>query len=159
MKKALILFPRLLMLLSFSFLFIKCNKDDDPGKTTTDLLVGNWVMTSDNFSPPIGSPPVSELFPFYDACFQDDVYVINANGTGEWNEGATKCDPGDPQSSPFNWALKNNNTVLTLSETLGGATVSYDYEILQLDATTLKLKNTFDDSGVTYTNTTTYTRK
>lgn len=81
------------------------------------------------------------------------------NFVGEFNEGATKCDPADPQTEAFAWVLKSNNTILTISQTVGGVTIGFDFEILQLDASTLKLKYTFVESGVTYTNTTTYARQ
>ena len=160
MKKALVFFPRLLLFLTFSFLLVRCSDDDEP-QTTADLLLGNWMITASIYNPPVdfGNGPVSDGFPFWDDCDKDDIYIIKANGVGEYNEGATKCDPGDPQTEAFTWALKSNNTILTISETTGGISVGVDYEIIQLDASTLKLKFTFDNAGVSQTITETYTRK
>ena len=157
MKKALVIFPRLLLFFTFSFFLVRCSDDDQP-QTTADLLLGNWMMTASIINPPIdfGTGPISDIFEFYDDCKKDDIIVIKANGVGDYNEGATKCDAGDPQSEPFTWSLKSNDKILTITETNGD---SYDAEILLLDATTLKLKITQDISGVSYTLTETYIRK
>jgi hypothetical protein len=160
MKKVLVLFPRLLLLFSFSLFLARCSDDDEP-QTTADLLLGSWVMTGDTYSPAydFGAGPVSDAFPLYDDCEKDNIFIMVANFVGEFNEGATKCDPADPQTEAFAWTLKSNNTILTISQTIAGITIGLDFEILQLDASTLKLKYTFVESGVTYTNTTTYARQ
>lgn len=160
MKKALVFLPRLLLLFTFSFFLVRCSDDDEP-VTTADLLLGSWVITGDNFSPAydFGGGPVSDLYPLYDACEKDNIFIIKANGVGEANEGALKCDAADPQTEAFTWALKNNNTILNISETLNGVVVGLDFEIVQLDAATLKLKFTLVEAGVSYVNTTTYKRQ
>jgi hypothetical protein len=162
MKKTLILFPRLLLLLSFSLLMFRCS-NDDPEETAYDRVQGSWGMTADNYSPAYdylgNGQDVTDAFPLYDACEKDNLYVINANYVGELNEGASKCDPADPQNIPITWLLKSNNTVLNISINYQGLTIGQDFDILQLDASTMKLKTTFVESGVTYTNTQTFVRK
>lgn len=60
---------------------------------------------------------------YIDACQKDNIYTFVTNGTGNVDEGATKCDPGDPQTIPFTWNFANNETVLHLSTTFfSGAT-------------------------------------
>jgi hypothetical protein len=46
-------------------------------------------------------------------CEKDDIYTFKSDSTGIVDEGATKCDPADPQTLPFSWELTNNQTVLT----------------------------------------------
>jgi len=48
-------------------------------------------------------------------CEKDNTYLFKKDSTGVADEGATKCDPTDPQSSNFNWSLKSNQTILVLS--------------------------------------------
>jgi hypothetical protein len=152
MKKTLDLLIRSSFLLVVSVLMVRCS-DDDEQKSPAELIVGIWSLTGDAVSPPIdlGGGPISDFYPFYEPCEKDDVVIVNAGNTGEYNEGATKCDPGDDQSIPFTWALTNNNTVLVVD--------GYSFTIVQLDETTLKLQIKETVSGTEYTSTTTYVRK
>ncbi|MCU0380754.1 MAG: lipocalin family protein [Chitinophagaceae bacterium] len=151
MKKTAILF-RTVILLAITTLMVRCS-DDEEQKSPAELIVGIWSLTGDAVSPPIdlGGGPISDFYPYYEPCEKDDVIIVNAGNTGEYNEGATKCDPGDDQAIPFTWALTNNNTVLVVD--------GYSFTILQLDETTLKLQIKETVSGTQYTYTTTYVRK
>ena len=164
MKKALVFFTRTFLLLSISLLLVRCsNNDEDTPKTPADLLLGSWGLTGDVYSPGydyLGNGQlVTDAFPLYEACEKDNIYTFNASNVGDLNEGSAKCDPADPQSIPFTYLLKSNSTVVNISITIQGVTIGQDFDILQLDKSTLKLKHTFDESGVTYTNTQTFTRK
>ncbi len=156
MRKSILSIPKFLSLAIFAFLLVQCSKDDDaPAKTPAELIIGSWQVTSDVFSPAydLGTgTPVSEAYPLYEACEKDNITTFKTNSEGEFNEGATKCDAADEQTIPFLWTLKDNNTTLNISAIA-------DFKILQLDATTLKISSTFDDGGVTYTETFTFTRK
>jgi hypothetical protein len=162
MKKALVFLPRLMLFLSFSFLFFRCSDDDTP-TTPADLLLGSWGITGDSWTPAYDvygtGQPISDAYAFYDACEKDNIYIFKASNIGELNEGAAKCDVADPQSIPFSYLLKTNNTQLNISITEQGITIGLDFDIVQLDATTLKLKTTTTENGVAYTNTQTFVRK
>src|SRR5258708_15680853 len=43
------------------------------------------------------------------ACKRDNSYLFNKDSTGIADEGATKCNPADPQTKPFTWYLSNNH--------------------------------------------------
>jgi hypothetical protein len=160
MKKLLVFFPRLFLFLTFSFLLVRCSDDEEP-QTTDQLVQGSWGLTGHIINPgyDFGTGPITDVYPFYDACEKDNIYVLNASNVGEINEGPTKCDAADPQSYTMSWVLKSNNTILNISYIDQGFTIGQDYEILQLDATTMKLKSTFVEDNVTYTETQTFTRK
>lgn len=151
---------RVLLLLAFPLLMTQCSKDDDNddnNQTPSELIIGSWQVTADVVSPPIdlGGGPVSDLYAILDPCDKDDLYIIKANGVGEFNEGASKCDPADPQSEPFSWSLQSNGTVLVISD---GST-SVNFQVAQLNQTTMKLVITENILGTTYTETITYTRR
>ncbi len=162
MKKALVFLPRLMLFVSFSLLFLRCSNNDEP-TTPADLLIGNWSMTADTWSPGYdfygNGQLVTDAYPLYDACEKDNIYIFKASNVGEVNEGNSKCDAADPQSTPFTYLLKTNNTQLNISISDQGVTIGLDFDIVQLDATTLKLKTTTVENGVTYTNTQTFVRK
>jgi hypothetical protein len=158
MKNALYGTMRALLLLTISVLMFRCSDDDnDNDVKTSDLIQGSWQVTGDVISPPIdlGAGPISDLYAESEACDRDDLYIFKANGVGEFNEGPTKCDPGDPQSAPFTWSLANNDKNLVISQ--GGTALTF--EIAQLDNTRLILVLKEDYLGTLYTETITYARK
>ena len=157
MNTSILNIPRILCLAIFALLLVQCSKDDDPPppKTPAELILGSWSITGDNINPAydIGTgTPISDLFPTYTACELDDIITFKVNSEGEFSEGATKCNAADPQSTPFLWTLTNNNTKLNISALA-------EFTIVQLDATTLKISDSFVDSGITYTETLTYTKR
>lgn len=74
-----------------------------------------------------------------DDCEKDNIITFNDNGTGTVDEGGSKCDAGDPNSTPLTWEFKNNATVLVIPDTLYGKFTG-EAQILELSATKLKLK-------------------
>jgi len=156
MKKSLLFIPRIVSLIVFSLLLVQCSKDDDePVKTPAEQILGNWQLTGDNYSPAydLGTgTPVTDGFVYYSACEKDDITMFKVNSQGEFNEGPTKCDPSDEQIIPFLYTLTDNNTKLNISALA-------EFNIVQLDNTTMKLSATFSENGTNYTETFTFTRK
>ena len=109
MKNLLLLTLAIVSLFSFS----SCKKEETKTKTKTDILTQKpWVVTK--FEEKAGTAPWEDDFPNFDACNKDDQYVFRTNNTYEFNEGATKCDPTDPQIfGAGNWSFKNNETILS----------------------------------------------
>jgi hypothetical protein len=71
-----------------------CGSDDDPAPISEELLAGStsktWYLTDQE---------AAGFADFEDqpTCIQDDRWVFYSIGTMEQNEGASKCDPADPQ--------------------------------------------------------------
>lgn len=155
-----------LMIAALAFLTVSsCNKDEDdagtttPTKSKTELITAKaWKMTALTVSPGItpvpGGPTITDVYSLMDPCEKDDTEKYNTGGSGVSDEGATKCDPADPQTENFTWAFANNETKLVLDGDTG--------DILQLDGTTLKIATQVDGSelggtpGTMYTLTITY---
>ena len=119
---------------------IGCNKDDDDtAASKKDLLIaGSWKLTavvSDDDGD--GTYETNDFIHFLD-CYTDNYYTFKTNGELEMNEGATKCDPADPQTDTANWQLTNNETTLVIE--------GDNYAIEELNTSTLKLKQTFSDN-------------
>ncbi len=111
--------------------------------TKSQLLSGaTWRLTGVSVSQ-LGV--TIDLFQQLSSCDKDNLTLYKTGGAFEVNEGATKCSSTDPQIvESGTWALTTNET--KLSTTSGGFTDVYD--ILELTATTLKVKQT-DQSGTT----------
>jgi len=148
-----------LWLFTFTFIFIlvsSCQKDKDNDHTTktkTELLTaGTWKYTGAIISPVYDyygdGVLVTNIFDIMKDCEKDDFEIYKTNGTWEYNEGATKCDPSYPQIFSLPWKFADNETKLILG--------TDENAILVLTATTLKLRYTFEDAGVIYTEEDTY---
>ena len=67
----------------------------------------------------------------FKACALDDTWSFGTNGTVTLDEGATKCDPADPQTDTFPWSFSDNETKINLDGDL--------MDIAELSGTTMKL--------------------
>jgi hypothetical protein len=109
-----------------------CGKDDDPIASKTDLLTAKaWKQTKIKVLGMEAEP---------DDCDKDNTYTFITDKTFVQDEGATKCDANDPQSSSGTWKFNTDETIVTVSATDGGITFSLDETILELSQTTLKVK-------------------
>jgi len=123
-----------------------CSKDEDE-KTNKDLLTGkDWKMTALTVNPAVVIEGISfsDFYAFLPACTQDDLTKFNSDGTVNFDEGATKCDSGDPQTTYGTWSFNADQTVLSV--TADGLTEAYT--ISELTETSLKFSYTMvDDLG------------
>jgi hypothetical protein len=158
MKKSLI------VLLTLGALYLSACKDEtteDPTPTLSRselLIAGNWQMTSGTIVPPIKIDlfgqviTISDFMEFMDSepCEKDDLIIFNTNGTITNDEGATKCDPADPQTTAGgNWALVESDAKLRMIED-GDTTM---ITIQELTAKTMKGSTLFLNEGDTSTTT------
>ena len=125
-----ILFVSIAALLALS----SCSKDDDPKASKTELLTAKaWKQTKIKALGVEGEP---------DACDKDDTYTFKTDKTFVQDEGATKCDSSDDQTTSGTWKFNGDETIITVSTEDSGITISYDETIVELSATTLKVKYT-----------------
>lgn len=142
-----------LAVIGLSLSLVSCKKDDDP--TKKEMLTGkNWKLTGwtiDPALPVIGSNFYNQL----NACFKDDLTKFSTDGKITFDEGATKCQVSDPQTTTGTWALSTDEK--TVSITSDGETTSYT--IVSLSSS--KFVGTFVavEDGVNYTNTLTWEKQ
>ena len=97
-------------------LFFSCKKDSK-SKTRTELLTnGSWHVTAYTVDPAIdfdgdGTEETNE-YAVMDECITDDRTTFFANGTGELDEGATKCSANDPQTVALTWTFDQSEEKL-----------------------------------------------
>jgi hypothetical protein len=128
--------------ISFAFVIITgCGKDKTPpAKTKTELISqSSWKFSAAT----VGGSDVSG---FIQACQKDNTLVFVSAGTGTLDEGATKCNSGDPQTRPFTWSFMTNETVLHVSTVFftGG---SSDFTLVTLSETQLIISQNVTISG------------
>jgi lipocalin-like protein len=147
-----------LTLTVFSVILIlsSCKKDSNsPNGVSAILISGKWQITASTSVFTIaGDTQTVDNFSLLPSCMQDNYYIFNSDGTGTTDEGTTKCDDSDPQTtSTGNWQLVNNDTQLQGGD-ITGTEVTAD--IKQLDNSTMVLEYTTDANGISSTTTTTY---
>lgn len=121
MKKAFQLLP--ILALVFSLSFVSCSSDDDgddnPSKTTSEYLTsGSWKVSAMTIDPGLnfGGVVITDFFAQIPACTQDDLTNFQSDGTVVFDEGATKCNPNDPQTTSGTWTLASDNKTMTVKE-------------------------------------------
>jgi len=128
-------------------------KKDEKSKTKAELLSnGSWHVTAYTVDPPIDwdgdGTDESNVYPLIEQCIKDDHTTFFANGTGELDEGPTKCDPNDPQTIPLSWEFDQSESQLTVQ--------SIQYQIESLTESQMVLKEIEVVSSVTVTHTVTF---
>ena len=154
MKRTFIIY--LIALIAVIEIFFSCKKENDEstGKTKTELLTsGSWKYTACIISPAYdyygNGNPVTDIYAIMEPCEKDDFETFKTNGIWEYNNGPTKCDPSNPQiiySEP--WSFTSNEAKVMVG--------TVECTILELTETTLKLRYSFEDAGVIYTEEDTY---
>ena len=137
-----------LLVLGLGITVVSCKKETPtptPAPTKTELITGgNWMLTS----------YVMDNVEYYDqiaSCQQDNLTIFNTNNTVTIDEGLTKCDPLDPQTSYGGaWSFNATETLITLD--------CSEYELEILNSTTLKIKNTVVNGGMTSISTIIFTK-
>jgi len=130
----------------------KKSKDSTPTptpETKTQLLTDkNWKVTAATLDPGLDLSGtgvlITDLYAFEmangNACQLDNIFNFNINGNYTDYEGATLCDPQDPQLyDSGTWSFLNNEATLSFQ--------GREYTIVTLNSTTLKLKFYWDSDG------------
>lgn len=121
--------------LLFCVVIFSCKKDEDdpPPPTNTQMLTtGSWKFQSGGFDVDMnGTIDLDFASGILPACVLDNTATFSTNGTGVADEGATKCDAGDPQTVPFTWAFTSNETKVNFTGS-GLFGVSGEFSMLEL---------------------------
>jgi hypothetical protein len=90
---------------------------------------------------------VTNLYATEQACGKDNVLTFTSDGSWTEDEGPTKCDASDPQTTYGDWSLNATSDSMTISSDEGPLTA----KIANLNASTLSLSAASDNwpDGVT----------
>jgi hypothetical protein len=143
--KIIIIYAVITLGLSGPFFLTSCKKEEPiKPKTKTELLCSSpWKIYEQTINPGIkivGGATITDVFAQLDPCDKDDLVLYKSNGTATLDEGPTKCDPLDLQTSTFTWTFNLDETKLIED------TDSYD--IVQLDEKVLKASTIIDGADI-----------
>ena len=147
----------LLILIAATATAVSCKKEsvsESKPKTKTELLTtASWKKTGLTATPAYDwygdGNYATDILSVLKVCDSDNFDTYKSNGTGDTDEGPARCDQSDPQAWPFVWEFADNETKLVLDYFV-------EYDLVELTETTLKLRTTFEENGVTYTVNETY---
>jgi len=103
---------------SLAFSCSEKNTDPPPPPSNTELLTtGSWKYDNGGIDQDRnGTIDITfEMTGLVQPCVLDNSGTFNANGTGINDEGATKCNPALPQTTPFTWSFANNETSMNVA--------------------------------------------
>ncbi len=136
----------LLYLFAITLVFASCKKDDDAMDTDDNEanIVGTWKITSETEN---GVPLT------LDECEVLGTINFRSNGTAtDTYYYGENCAMTDVEN--YNYSI--NDDQLTISY---GDNESYTVTITTLNNTTLKIEDSYEEEGVTYTYSSTYTKQ
>ncbi len=133
----------LLLALAATVGFTSCGKDDDDvAPTKTELLTSKTWMLSERVQVTTDSSGTTTNSTIL-ACEKDDTYKFTTDNKYTRDEGATKCDPSDPQTEAGSWVFTDNETKLAV--TSGNFTLPA--EIIELTSSKMVVRSTLDFFG------------
>ena len=138
---------QLLSIATLVFTLFACKKDTVP-PTKTELLTAHaWKITAAEGTI---NGVKRDLFTTAPACEKDDIETFKTDKTYIGDQGATKCDPTDPQTEQGKWAFSTNETKLDITVIDSGSSFTITYDVLELTADKMVLKFTAGtNSGTT----------
>lgn len=122
--------------------FSGCKKDDsDPAPTTsktTILAQQSWKFNNAGLDPNKDGTIDTDVSNQIPDCLKDNILSFSTNGSGSLDEGAAKCNSGDPQTTPFTWNFVSNETLINVN---GNAIAGKggQYKVVALTNTQLSL--------------------
>lgn len=98
----------------------KKKKKESPIATKTELITSkSWIYSSLKFSPAIRIEsfpiPISDIYPFMQACTLDNFMTFKSDHTFISDEGTLKCDTTVPQTTSGTWSLNPDETKIVFS--------------------------------------------
>jgi hypothetical protein len=137
--------------------FVSCQKEENntvtegnkPAPTKKEMLIAKtWKLTAMTISPAVNGK--TDVFPMVEACEKDNTWKFSDNSsymTLTVDEGMDMCK-GRSQQTTTNWMLDEQKNILTID--------SYDYDVKSITASEFQIQESWNDQGVDYTITSTY---
>ena len=100
----------------FSIVFPACKKGKDSDSKTQLLTNQEWKIIKSESK--VNSDPFIDHYPSLPPCTQDDKYKFNTDNTYVLSEGASKCNPTDPDIIfSGTWHFTQNETKIQIDGT------------------------------------------
>lgn len=124
-----------------SVFVVSCKKDKDP--EPRQAILGKWRITGLIMQVKENNQIIMtyNLYADLEDCEKDNIYEFRENNVLLVDEGATKCDPDDPQTYTQEYSLSNDGKKLTFFD--------IEWDIITLNQSSLKLRTEMVDESNT----------
>lgn len=95
-----------------------CKKDKETAPDRGKILTkGSWQISALEVDPAIDwlGTPTTDIYALLPDCVKDDFSTFQNNGTLVFDEGNSKCDPTDPQTTTATWVLNADQSILSVT--------------------------------------------
>ena len=102
----------------FSLTVFSCKKNNSatPGTSKTTLATQQtWKFNNAGIDGDKNGTIDQDISGFVSSCIKDNTVSFASNGSGTSDEGATKCNPSDPQTIAFTWSFASNETLINIT--------------------------------------------
>ena len=130
-----------------------------PQPTTEQLVTDKlWLITGVTVNPGLSTntgATVTNLYPYIPACTKDDTQQFVSGGVFKIDEGTSKCDANDPQTTTGTWTAAKSGSDTILKATVNGGTLHL--KVLSISDTQLQVSTQDDVFGIGTGTSNTYT--
>jgi hypothetical protein len=145
-------------IVSFLLIATSCRKDSEDAIDRSKMLTeGAWQINALTVEPAIDwfGTTVTNIYAQLPSCVKDNLTIFKSTGTVNYDEGPSKCDPNEPQTTTGTWAFNVDQTILSM--TSEGETESWNLSVL--DSRNIKADYQLQEGGINYTFTIQLSRK
>jgi hypothetical protein len=130
--------------LTIGFIIYGCKKDDDDKDVTKErtqfITSATWKYDTVGIDTNKDGKPDQPLTGIaLQSCDTDNTITFKSDSTGILNEGATKCNSADPQTTPFTWYFKEKGTILYTPNQIFGNDFSGDFKVGEITTSRLRV--------------------
>lgn len=119
------------LLLATVLILSNCKKDSDSDASASELLTtGSWIGAAATLTFDGIPTPVDLWATQYEDCQKDDVTTFKTTGKAVTDDGATKCNADDPQTTEVNYTLSGDGKTLTVTDPTDGTTQVFTVKTL-----------------------------
>src|SRR5215204_6087852 len=104
-----------------SIFLIACGKDDDPTPQPTKtehITATSWKLDTAGIDQDRNGTIDFSVMNLIGGCTRDNSLSFQASNTGTTDEGPTKCNSTDPQTTNFNWSFSDAEVNLNISNSI-----------------------------------------
>ena len=105
------------MILALSIAWASCGKSNSNNSNYNVTLLTKSIWKFDTAGIDLDkNGTIDQEDNSLEPCFKDNTYVFNKDSTVDMDEGATKCNAADPQTSSYGWTISNSNPPVLKSD-------------------------------------------
>ena len=137
------------LIISMILFATSCRKDsEDIIDRSTMLTQGAWQINALTVDPAIDwfGTTVTDVYAQLPSCVKDNVTIFKSTGSVNFDEGPSKCDPNEAQTTTGTWAFNLDQTILSM--TSDGETESWNLSVL--DNRNIKADYQVQEEGINY---------